>query len=85
MARLDQLNGSGSIERLSGADRYSLAALIAIVVAPGHLRWLSRYRYLWLSGGLASVRLSVYAYESGTVISPCVWSSGPPAFGVNVY
>jgi cell division protein FtsW len=30
----------------------AMIALIAVIQLPHHLRWLSRYRYLWLIGGL---------------------------------
>jgi cell division protein FtsW (lipid II flippase) len=37
----------------------SIGAMLAIAVSPGHLRWLSRYRYLWLVGGLVLLALTI--------------------------
>lgn len=47
------------------ADRQTLwlmltsGVMLAIVRLPGHLRWLSRYRYLWLALGLALLFLTI--------------------------
>jgi cell division protein FtsW (lipid II flippase) len=37
----------------------SLGALLVVIALPGHLRWLSRYRYLWLTGGLFLLGLTI--------------------------
>lgn len=37
----------------------SIAAMIGVSFAPGDLRWLRRYRYLWLLGGLALTALTL--------------------------
>ncbi|MBI4771790.1 MAG: hypothetical protein HY784_15585, partial [Chloroflexi bacterium] len=37
----------------------SVAALLAVAFSPADLRWLRRYRYLWLFGGLALTALTL--------------------------
>lgn len=37
----------------------SVAAMVIVIRAPGDLRWLRRYRYLWLIGGLAVTALTL--------------------------
>ncbi len=58
----------------------SLAVMIAIVVAPGHLRWLSRYRYLWLSGGLALLFLTIIVGRNPSGGGPRLWLGIPDVY-----
>lgn len=37
----------------------STTAMLAVVLLPGHLRWLSRYRYLWLLLGLGLLLVTI--------------------------
>jgi cell division protein FtsW (lipid II flippase) len=50
-----------------------LGAMLAIVVAPGHLRWLSRYRYLWLVGGLILLVLTIVVGRNPSGGGPRLW------------
>jgi len=59
----------------------STVALIAVVVAPGHLRWLSRYRYLWLIGGLALLALTIILGRNpGAEGGPRLWLGIPDVY-----
>jgi cell division protein FtsW (lipid II flippase) len=49
------------------------AALLLVVRAPGHLRWLSRYRYLWLVGGLALLALTIVVGRNPSGGGPRLW------------
>jgi cell division protein FtsW (lipid II flippase) len=51
----------------------AMTALISVIIAPGHLRWLSRYRYLWLLGGLALLGLTVLLGTNPSGVGPRLW------------
>ncbi len=80
--------GLALIDRLAPAfaDRQavwlavSLAALIAVVAAPGHLRWLSRYRYLWLFGGLLLLALTIVVGQNPSGGGPRLWLGIPDVY-----
>jgi cell division protein FtsW (lipid II flippase) len=48
-----------------------LAALLAVTALPGDLRWLRRYRYTWLIGGLALLAITIVFGQNPT------WEQGP--------
>ena len=48
-------------------------ALIAILRAPADLRWLQRYRYLWLLGGLSLVLLTLFLGTNPSGGEPHLW------------
>ncbi len=58
----------------------SVGALIAIVLAPGHLRWLSRYRYLWLFGGLLLLGLTIIVGRNPSGGGPRLWLGVPDVY-----
>jgi cell division protein FtsW (lipid II flippase) len=58
----------------------SVGALIAIAYAPGHLRWLSRYRYLWLSGGLLLLGLTIIVGRNPSGGGPRLWLGVPDVY-----
>ncbi len=41
-----------------------LAALLTVTALPGDLRWLRRYRYTWLIGGLALLAITILIGEN---------------------
>ncbi|HVO43660.1 MAG TPA: FtsW/RodA/SpoVE family cell cycle protein [Aggregatilineales bacterium] len=52
----------------------SLAVMSTLVLAPHHLRWLSRYRYLWLVSGLFLLALTiVIGRNPSTPYGPRLW------------
>ncbi len=50
-----------------------LAALLAVMVLPGNLRWLRRYRYTWLIGGLALLAITIWFGENPAATGPRLW------------
>jgi cell division protein FtsW (lipid II flippase) len=58
----------------------SVAAMIAVVAAPGHLRWLSRYRYLWLFGGLLLLALTIVVGRNPSGGGPRLWLGIPDVY-----
>ncbi|MEP7285727.1 MAG: FtsW/RodA/SpoVE family cell cycle protein [Chloroflexota bacterium] len=53
----------------------SVAALLVIATSPGNLRWLSRYRYLWLTGGLVLLTLTIILGTNPSGGGPRLWLS----------
>ncbi len=51
----------------------SIAAMIGITRLPRHLRWLSRYRYLWLFGGLALLMATIAFGRNPAGVGPRLW------------
>src|SRR5450432_1775897 len=58
----------------------SVGALLAIVVLPGHLRWLRRYRYLWLITGLGLLILTVLLGTNPSGGGPRLWLGIPDVY-----
>jgi cell division protein FtsW (lipid II flippase) len=58
----------------------AVAAMIAVVTAPGHLRWLSRYRYLWLVGGLLLLALTIVVGRNPSGGGPRLWLGIPDVY-----
>lgn len=58
----------------------SVGAMLAIVSAPGHLRWLSRYRYLWLVGGLLLLGLTILIGRNPSGGGPRLWLGIPDVY-----
>ncbi len=58
----------------------SVAALMAVIAAPGHLRWLSRYRYLWLFGGLLLLGLTIVVGQNPSGGGPRLWLGIPDVY-----
>ena len=50
-----------------------LAAMLALTAAPGDLRWLRRYRYTWLIGGLALLGITIVLGENPSGEGPRLW------------
>jgi cell division protein FtsW len=50
-----------------------LAALLAVIALPGNLRWLRRYRYTWLIGGLALLAITILVGENPAQTGPRLW------------
>jgi cell division protein FtsW (lipid II flippase) len=50
-----------------------LAALLAVTLLPGNLRWLRRYRYTWLIGGLGLLALSILVGINPAHTGPRLW------------
>lgn len=61
------------------ADRQTLwlavgvAALLAITALPGDLRWLRRYRYTWLTGGLILLGITILLGQNPSDTGPKLW------------
>jgi len=51
----------------------SLAGLLAVVYAPGDLRWLRRYRYLWLGLALGLTALTLITGVNPSGGGPALW------------
>jgi len=51
----------------------SVGAMLAIVAMPGHLRWLSRYRYLWMVAGLILLAWTIVAGTNPSGGGPRLW------------
>lgn len=49
------------------------AALVGIIYAPHGLRWLQRYRYLWLVGGLLLLALTILLGRNPAGQGPRLW------------
>jgi cell division protein FtsW (lipid II flippase) len=58
----------------------ALGALLTIVLLPGHLRWLSRYRYMWLTGGLALLALTIILGTNPSGGGPRLWLGIPDVY-----
>ena len=73
--------GINLVDRLvpSYADRQTLwlvvgvAALLAVSFLPRDLRWLRRYRYTWLIGGLALLGIAILFGENPSSSGPRLW------------
>ncbi len=50
-----------------------LAALLAVTALPNDLRWLRRYRYTWLIGGLALLAITILLGENPSQRGPRLW------------
>jgi cell division protein FtsW (lipid II flippase) len=50
-----------------------LAALLALTTLPKDLRWLRRYRYTWLIGGLALLALTILIGQNPANRGPRLW------------
>jgi len=50
-----------------------LAALLALTILPGDLRWLRRYRYTWLIGGLALLGVTIVLGTNPSGVGPRLW------------
>jgi cell division protein FtsW (lipid II flippase) len=50
-----------------------LAALLALTALPKDLRWLRRYRYTWLIGGLALLALTILIGQNPANRGPRLW------------
>jgi cell division protein FtsW (lipid II flippase) len=50
-----------------------LAALLAITALPADLRWLRRYRYTWLVGGLALLGITILFGQNPSGAGPRLW------------
>ncbi len=51
----------------------SVGALIGVALLPRHLRWLSRYRYLWLLGGLTLLAATIVLGQNPAGYGPRLW------------
>jgi cell division protein FtsW (lipid II flippase) len=51
----------------------SLAAMLAVSRLPIHLRWLRRYRYTWLSGGLLLLLVTIVLGVNPSGAGPRLW------------
>ncbi len=51
----------------------SVGAMLLIVMLPDHLRWLRRYRYLWLIGGLVLLVLTILIGRNPSGGGPRLW------------
>lgn len=58
----------------------SVGVMLAIISAPGHLRWLSRYRYLWLVGGLLLLGLTILIGRNPSGGGPRLWLGIPDVY-----
>jgi cell division protein FtsW (lipid II flippase) len=50
-----------------------LAALLTVTALPGNLRWLRRYRYTWLIGGVALLAITILIGENPANTGPRLW------------
>lgn len=53
-----------------------IAAMLAVVYAPGDLRWLRRYRYLWLVGALGLTALTLLFGVNPSGGGAALWLGG---------
>lgn len=51
----------------------ALAGMVAVCLAPRHLRWLSRYRYLWSLSGVALLVLTALFGRNPSGFGPRLW------------
>jgi peptidoglycan glycosyltransferase len=51
----------------------AVGAVLALASLPGHLRWLSNYRYLWLGGGLLLLILTIMLGTNPSGGGPRLW------------
>ena len=58
----------------------SVAALLAIASLPGHLRWLRRYRYLWLISGLGMLIMTIVIGTNPSGGGPRLWLGIPDVY-----
>jgi cell division protein FtsW (lipid II flippase) len=58
----------------------AVGALVAVIAAPGNLRWLSRYRYLWLFGGLVLLALTIVIGQNPSGQGPRLWLGIPDVY-----
>jgi cell division protein FtsW (lipid II flippase) len=61
------------VERQSLWLVVGLVALLAVTLLPGNLRWLRRYRYTWLIGGLALLAISILIGINPEHAGPRLW------------
>jgi len=52
---------------------FGLAAMVAITALPHDLRWLRRYRYTWLIGGLALLGVTILFGQNPSGGGPRLW------------
>jgi cell division protein FtsW (lipid II flippase) len=52
---------------------FGVAALLAVTAFPNDLRWLRRYRYTWLIGGLALLGLTIALGQNPSNRGPRLW------------
>ncbi|MCC7206867.1 MAG: FtsW/RodA/SpoVE family cell cycle protein [Anaerolineae bacterium] len=71
---LTQRLTTGFAERQTVWLILATAALVGVAYLPGHLRWLSRYRYTWLGFGLALLAVTiVLGRNPGSEFGPRLW------------
>jgi peptidoglycan glycosyltransferase len=58
----------------------SVAVVVGLTLMPGHLRWLSRYRYLWLVSGLVLLALTIVLGRNPSGGGPRLWLGVPDVF-----
>ena len=58
----------------------AVGVMVAIVLLPGHLRWLSNYRYLWLGGGLLLLILTIVLGTNPSGGGPRLWLGIPDVY-----
>ncbi len=58
----------------------SVAVVVGLTLMPGHLRWLSRYRYLWLVSGLVLLALTIAVGRNPSGGGPRLWLGVPDVF-----
>ena len=51
----------------------AVGVMLALATLPGHLRWLSNYRYLWLCGGLLLLILTIVLGTNPSGGGPRLW------------
>ncbi len=51
----------------------SIGVMIGLLLTPRHLRWLSRYRYLWLVGGVGLLAATIILGRNPTGAGPRLW------------
>jgi cell division protein FtsW (lipid II flippase) len=58
----------------------AVGAMVTVVLSPRHLLWLSRYRYLWLLGGLGLLALTVVVGSNPSGVGPRLWLGAADVF-----
>ncbi len=58
----------------------SVGALLALLALPLDLRWLRRYRYLWLTGGLGLLLLTIIVGTNPSGEGPRLWLGIPDIY-----
>ena len=57
-----------------------VGALLIVANLPHHLRWLSRYRYMWLALGLGLLILTIFAGRNPSGGGPRLWLGVPDVY-----